>query len=73
MFMYDNSHGVRVVIMICPNTVHREAPMTEDLQDELGSVSWSEHNMGYSLVGAASAEKLHPLADEIRRGIESRA
>ena len=72
MFMYDQN-GVRVVMLICPLSLHDAAPMTESLQDKLSAVSWSEHGMGYSLVGEPSADELRPVAETIRRLIEDKA
>jgi hypothetical protein len=33
--------------------------------------SWAQRGIGYSVVAAAAADALHPLADEVRRQIES--
>jgi len=33
--------------------------------------AWSGKGIGYSLVGPLSPEILHPIADEVRRQVES--
>jgi anti-sigma factor RsiW len=72
MLMYDKD-GTRVVMLICPLSVHGAAPMTESVEDKLATVSWSEHGMGYSLVGETSSDELRPIAETIRRLISDKA
>lgn len=72
MFMYDKDHGARVVMLVCPMSAHGTAPITASLQGNLAGLTWSEHGMGYSIVGAISTEKLHPLAEDMRRQIDNK-
>jgi anti-sigma factor RsiW len=74
MFMYDDDHGTRLVMLSRP--VEKVGDSTSMSQHQDGSVicfSWAQDGMGYSLVGATAAQTLHPLADEIRRQIASPA
>lgn len=67
MLMYDNDQGSRLVIFSRPMKIEREAPMVKLDGDHLAGWSWSSQGMGYSLVGSLPPDRLHPLADEIRR------
>jgi anti-sigma factor RsiW len=74
LFMYDDDHGTRLVMMVRPMTVDKEdVPMSEHLLGDTGTVAWSQNGVGYSLAGPASATSLHPLADEVRRQINTNA
>ena len=65
--MYDNGHGVRLVMLTRPMTVDQEAPMQPLSQGEISGFSWAARGMGYSLVGPLDSKTLHPVADEVRR------
>jgi anti-sigma factor RsiW len=71
LFMYDNDHGVRLVMLTRPMTVDQEAPMQPLSQGEISGFSWAAKGMGYSLVGPVNSQTLHPIADEVRRQIAS--
>jgi anti-sigma factor RsiW len=68
LLMYDNDHGIRLVMFVRPmerdmNT-HR---MSQSVNGPVTGFSWAHNGIGYSVVGAASPDILHPLANEIRR------
>jgi anti-sigma factor RsiW len=69
MFMYDDDKGTRLVMLARPMAAEREAAMALHSQGPLNGYSWADNGLGYSLVGAAPAGVLHPLADAIRRQI----
>lgn len=73
LFMYDNDHGVRLVMLTRPMTVDQEAPMQPLSQGDIAGFSWAAKGMGYSLVGPEDPEVLHPIADEVRRQIAGSA
>ena len=73
LFMYDNDHGIRLVMLTRPMTVDKEAPMQPLSQGEISGFSWAAKGMGYSLVGPADSQTLHPIADEVRRQIAGNA
>jgi anti-sigma factor RsiW len=67
MFFYDDSSGNRIAMLVRPMKQDGDAPMTEHQKEDVGGVTWCKNGMGYSLVADASAQALHPLADEARR------
>jgi anti-sigma factor RsiW len=68
MFMYDDDHGSRLVVLTRPmNSADQNAPMTPQSQGEVGGFAWAEDGLGYSLVGHAAPESLRPIADEVRK------
>jgi hypothetical protein len=67
--MYDNDHGIRLVMLTRPMTFDQEAPMQPLSQREISGFSRAAKGMGYSLVGPVESHTLHPIADEVRRQI----
>jgi anti-sigma factor RsiW len=74
LFMYDNDHGVRLVMLTRSMTVDQEAPMRPLSHGKISGFSWAAKGIGYSLVGPADSQTLlHPIADEVRRQIGGNA
>ena len=73
LFMYDNDHGIRLVMLTRPMTLDQEAPMLPLSQGEISGFSWAAKGMGYSLIGPVQSQTLHPIADEVRRQIAGEA
>lgn len=71
MFLYDGAGGQRLAVVIRPMAVETQTRMSEHADGGLGGVAWADDGLGYSLVGAASARELHPLADEVRRAVRA--
>jgi anti-sigma factor RsiW len=71
LFMYDNDHGVRLVMLSRPMNVDQKAPMLPLSQDGISGFSWAANGMGYSLVGPTDSQTLHPIANEMRRQIDA--
>ncbi|WGD50206.1 anti-sigma factor [Bradyrhizobium sp. CB1650] len=68
MFMYDDDHGSRVVVLTRPMTsADQNAPMTAQSSGSASGFAWADNGIGYSLVGEAPAETLRPIANEVRR------
>jgi len=67
MFMYDNDHGERLVVLTRPMTTDQGAPMTPQSSGDVAGFSWADSGMGYSLVGQSPTEALRPIANEVRR------
>jgi len=68
LFMYDDRHGARVVMLVRPmQRKDQNAPMKQYRDQRMASIAWADGGIGYSLTGAASANVLHPLADQARR------
>lgn len=68
MFMYDDDHGSRVVVLTRPmSSADQNAPMTEQLNGGATGFAWADDGIGYSLVGPAPTNSLKAIANEVRR------
>jgi anti-sigma factor RsiW len=68
MFMYDDDHGSRIVVLTRPmSSADQNAPMTPHSQGNVEGFAWADDGLGYSLVGQAAPESLRPIANEVRR------
>jgi anti-sigma factor RsiW len=67
MFMYDNDHGERLVVLTQPTTADQGASMMPRSGDGVSGFAWADRGMGYSLVGPSAPEMLRPIANEVRR------
>jgi anti-sigma factor RsiW len=68
MFMYDDDHGSRLVVMTRPmSRADQNAPMTPQLQGDVSGFAWADDGVGYSLVGRAAPDSLRPIANEVRK------
>ncbi len=70
LFMYDDDRGTRLVMLVRPMAIERDTQMAAHSQGALSGFSWADKGIGYSLVGPASPQVLHPLADDVRRQID---
>src|SRR6478735_11115770 len=62
MFMYDDDHGSRVVVLTRPmSRADQNAPMTAQSSGSATGFAWADNGIGYSLVGEAPAETLRPV------------
>ncbi|WP_029350764.1 anti-sigma factor [Bosea sp. 117] len=73
LFMYDDDRGTRLVMLARPMRSDGDIPMAPHAQGDLNGLAWADRGLGYSLVGAVAPDRLHPLADEVRRQIRSEA
>ena len=69
LYMYDDDHGARLVMLVRRMAVDRDAAMTAHEQGAVNGFVWAADGVGYSLVGPAPSATLHPIADEARRQI----
>jgi anti-sigma factor RsiW len=68
MFMYDDDHGSRLVVLTRPmSTADENAPMTRQSHGDVGGFAWADDGVGYSLMGHAAPESLRPIANEVRK------
>ncbi|MCC8959101.1 anti-sigma factor [Bradyrhizobium sp. Pear77] len=67
MFMYDDDHGERLVVLTRPMTSDQNAPMAAHSGGDVAGFSWADGGTGYSLVGPRGVNSLRPLANEIRK------
>jgi anti-sigma factor RsiW len=67
MFMYDDDHGTRLVMLTRPMAADQNAPMSLHSDGAANGLTWADGGMGYSLVGAVAPSALRPIANEVRR------
>jgi anti-sigma factor RsiW len=67
MFMYDDDHGQRLVVLTRPMTTDQNTPMAAHSGEDIAGFAWADNGIGYSLVGPSSAKALRPIADDVRR------
>lgn len=67
MFMYDDDHGERLVVLTRPMASDQSQPMTPHSSGDVSGFAWADGGMGYSLVGQSAPEALRPIANEARR------
>lgn len=68
MFMYDDDHGSRVVVLTRPmSRADRNAPMTTQSNGSATGFAWADDGIGYGLVGEAPRDSLRSVANEVRR------
>jgi anti-sigma factor RsiW len=72
LFLYDDAQGERIAVMVRPMAVERNTPMSAHEQNGVAGYAWSDQGMGYSVVAPASAADIHPVADEVRRQVDTR-
>ncbi|KJC60781.1 membrane protein [Bradyrhizobium sp. LTSPM299] len=71
MFMYDDDRGDRLVVLTRPMTSDQNAPMVPLSGDGVAGFSWADDGIGYSLVGPPAAGSLRPLANEVRKQVQT--
>ena len=68
MFMYDDDHGDRLVVLTRPmNSGSRDAPTMPHASGDVAGFAWADRGMGYTLVGQLPGDTLKPIANEIRK------
>jgi anti-sigma factor RsiW len=72
LFLYDDDKGTRLAMLVRPMEIDRDTPLAKQSEGAVNGYAWSDEGLGYSLVGAASAGILQPLADEARRQVRAR-
>ena len=72
LLMYDNEQGLRLAMLVRPMTTDKTVRMTEHSAGAVNGYAWAIKGIGYSLVGAISADTLHPLANQIRQQMEQK-
>lgn len=71
LLMYDNDHGTRLVLLTRTMTIDPDRPMMEHASGAVAGFAWSGKGIGYSLVGPLAPDALHPIANEVRRQVNS--
>jgi anti-sigma factor RsiW len=71
MFMYDDDHGERLVMLTRPMAANQNAPMLPQSSGDVAGFAWADDGIGYSLVGHGNADTLRPIANEVHRQARS--
>jgi len=72
MLMYDDDHGTRLVMLTHRMAVDQNTPMAPQANGDLNGYTWADKGLGYSLVGPTPQDRLHPLANEVRKQLSSK-
>jgi anti-sigma factor RsiW len=67
LLMYRNGQGQRLAMLVRPMAIDKDTRMSEHRYGDISGVTWASKGTGFSLVGPAPADLLHPIADEVRR------
>jgi anti-sigma factor RsiW len=70
-FLYDDRQGTRLALLMRPMVTDRTAHMSKHNFGDVAGYVWADAGFGYSVIGAAAAEELHPLANEVRRQLNA--
>ncbi len=69
LFLYDNDHGTRLMMFVRSMEIQQTMPMSHYAEGSVDGFSWAAKGLGYSLVGTAAPDVLHPIANEVRRQV----
>jgi len=67
LLMYDNALGQHLALLLRPMGIDKDTRMSEHSFGDVRGFAWSSKGMGFSVVGTATADLLHPVANEVRR------
>lgn len=68
LFMYDDDRGTRLVMLArVMQGADQNAPMRPHGSGPINGFAWADQGLGYSLVGPAAPDTLHPIANDVRR------
>lgn len=68
MFMYDDDHGDRLVVLTRPmGRDGQNTPMKPQSTGDVAGFAWADGGMGYTLVGQLPIDSLRPIANEVRK------
>jgi anti-sigma factor RsiW len=73
LFLYDDARGTRIAMLVRPMSVEKNTPMSAHKRDGVAGYAWSEQGLGYSVMAASSVPDIHPVADEVRRQLDTRS
>lgn len=71
LLMYDNGGGLRLAMLVRQMEKDKNtSTMSQSNEGAMTGFTWARNGIGYSVVAAASADTLHPIANEIRRQVD---
>jgi len=71
LFMYDDDRGTRLVMLSRPVADGSGGRMIPDKSNAVSGFGWADNGLGHSVVGQLDANKLKPIADEMRRQLKA--
>jgi anti-sigma factor RsiW len=69
MFMYDDDHGSRIVLLSRRMDKDTDAPVSERKTGDAATWSWAQNGIGYSLAKRWTPDPFGGLANEVRRQV----
>ena len=72
LFLYDDAQGTRIAMMVRPMAQMGDSPMAAHNVPGLSGYAWADQGLGYSVIGPNTVTDIHPVADEVRRHIDTR-
>ena len=66
LLMYSNDQGQRLGVMVRPMAIDQDTRMSEHNYGDIRDFAWANKGTGFSLVGEASPDLLHPIANTVR-------
>ena len=57
LFMYDDDHGTRLVLLSRDMAIDKNAPMAQHSHGSIAGFAWADKGIGYSLVGDISSQQ----------------
>jgi anti-sigma factor RsiW len=67
LLMYSNDQGQRLAVLMRPMAMDMNTRMAAHSFGDLQGFTWASRGTGFSLVGVAPAELLHPIANAVRQ------
>jgi anti-sigma factor RsiW len=71
MFMYENLHGTRVVLLVRPMDGERSLPLRQMEAGKIDGYAWVENGIGYSVVGGEPDEQLRALSQHLQQQLQT--
>jgi anti-sigma factor RsiW len=66
LLMYNNGQGQRLAVMVRPMAIDQDTRMSKYSYGDIQDFAWASKGTGFSLVGEAPADLLHPIANTVR-------
>jgi anti-sigma factor RsiW len=67
LLMYSNALDQRLAMLVRPMAIDKDTRMSEHSYGDIHGFTWASQGTGFSVVGPAPADLLHPIANEVRR------
>jgi anti-sigma factor RsiW len=67
LLMYSNDRGERLAVLVRPMAINQNTRMAEHSFGDIRGFAWARKGTGFSLVGTAPADRLHPIANMVKQ------